>query len=34
MQEELDELFVPLCLPVWVEAEAGVFSRLHEWEGR
>jgi hypothetical protein len=34
MQEELDELFVPLCLPVWVEAEAGVFSRLQEWEGR
>ena len=34
MQEELDELFIPLCLPVWVEAEAGVFSRLQEWEGR
>jgi hypothetical protein len=30
MQEELDELFVPLCLPVWVEAEPGVFSRLQE----
>jgi hypothetical protein len=27
-------LFIPLCLPVWVEAEAGVFSRLQEWEGR
>jgi hypothetical protein len=34
MQEELDELFIPLCLPVWVEAEAGVFSRLQEWDGR
>jgi hypothetical protein len=33
MQEELDELFIPLCLPVWVEAEAGVFSRLEELEG-
>ena len=34
MQEEFDELFVPLCLPVWVEAEPGVFSRLQDWEGR
>jgi hypothetical protein len=34
MREELDEVFIPLCLPVWVEAEAGVFSRLQEWEGR
>jgi len=34
MQEELDELFVPLCLPVWVEASVGVFSRLQEREGQ
>jgi hypothetical protein len=34
MQEEFDELFVPLCLPVWVEAEPGVFSRPQDWEGR
>lgn len=34
MREELDELFVPLCLPVWVEASVGVFSRLQEWESR
>ena len=34
MQDELDELFVPLCLPVWIEAAAGVFSRLQEWESQ
>ncbi|KAI7548402.1 hypothetical protein KC331_g4427 [Hortaea werneckii] len=28
LQEELDEVFVPLCLPVWAEYEVGVFSRL------
>lgn len=27
LQEELDEVFIPLCLPVWVEYEPGVFTR-------
>jgi hypothetical protein len=28
MQDDLDELFTPLCLPVWVETPAGVFTRM------
>ena len=28
LQEELDEIFTPLCLPVWAEVERGVFERL------
>jgi len=28
LQEELDEVFIPLCLPVWGEYEPGVFTRL------
>lgn len=27
VKEELDEVFIPLCLPVWVEREDGVFTR-------
>jgi hypothetical protein len=27
---DLDELFTPLCLPVWVETPAGVFTRMLE----
>ena len=27
VKEELDEMFIPLCLPVWVEREDGVFTR-------
>ena len=27
MHDDLDELFTPLCLPVWVETPAGVFTR-------
>jgi hypothetical protein len=30
MQDELDELFTPLCLPVWVETPAGTFTRMLE----
>lgn len=34
MQEDMDTLFMPLCLPVWVEADPGVFTRSpQEWEG-
>ncbi|KAM0720340.1 hypothetical protein Q7P37_004476 [Cladosporium fusiforme] len=34
MQEDMDTLFMPLCLPVWVEAQTGVFTRMvQEWEG-
>lgn len=28
LKNELDELFIPLCLPVWAETEPGVFTRL------
>lgn len=28
MHEELDELFIPLCLPVWVKTPDGVFTRI------
>lgn len=28
LQEDLDEIFTPLCLPVWGEYERGVFTRL------
>lgn len=28
MQDDLDEIFTPLCLPVWVETPAGVFTRM------
>ena len=28
LQDELDEVFTPLCLPVWAEIEPGVFTRL------
>jgi hypothetical protein len=28
MQDDLDELFTPLCLPVWVETPTGVFTRM------
>ena len=28
LHEELDEIFTPLCLPVWAEIEPGVFTRL------
>jgi hypothetical protein len=28
MQDELDELFTPLCLPIWVETPAGMFTRM------
>ena len=28
LQEDLDEIFTPLCLPVWAEYEAGVFTRI------
>ncbi|KAK4556880.1 hypothetical protein LTR86_005861 [Recurvomyces mirabilis] len=28
LREELDEVFMPLCLPVWAEMERGVFVRL------
>lgn len=28
LEAELDEVFVPLCLPVWAEIELGVFTRL------
>lgn len=35
MHDELDELFTPLCLPVWVETPAGVFTRMiPDGEGR
>lgn len=34
MQEDLDTMFMPLCLPVWVEPQTGVFTRMvQEWEG-
>lgn len=28
LQEDLDEIFIPLCLPVWCETTPGVFDRL------
>ena len=28
LREELDEVFTPLCLPVWVEAKPGEFDRV------
>ena len=28
LQEDLDEIFTPLCLPVWAEYTPGVFTRL------
>lgn len=28
LQEDLDEIFTPLCLPVWAEYAPGVFSRI------
>lgn len=28
MHDDLDELFTPLCLPVWVETPTGVFTRM------
>ncbi|EMC99247.1 hypothetical protein BAUCODRAFT_31584 [Baudoinia panamericana UAMH 10762] len=28
LQQDLDEVFIPLCLPVWAECEPGVFTRL------
>ena len=28
LQDELDEVFTPLCLPVWAEIEPGEFTRL------
>lgn len=28
LQDDLDEVFIPLCLPVWAEYERGVFQRL------
>ena len=28
LRETLDHIFTPLCLPVWAEYEAGVFTRL------
>ncbi|KAK5114113.1 hypothetical protein LTR62_002682 [Meristemomyces frigidus] len=28
LREELDEIFIPLCLPVWAEMERGVFARI------
>ncbi|KAM0709752.1 hypothetical protein Q7P35_003792 [Cladosporium inversicolor] len=28
MHADLDELFTPLCLPVWVETPTGVFTRM------
>ncbi|CAK3888072.1 Hypothetical predicted protein [Lecanosticta acicola] len=39
LQEDLDHVFVPLCLPVWAEMEPGVFVRQqagppeHLWNG-
>ena len=34
MHADLDELFTPLCLPVWVETPDGVFTRMqHDGEG-
>ena len=30
MHDELDELFTPMCLPIWVETPAGVFTRMHQ----
>ena len=30
LREELDEVFVPLCLPVWAEYEDGTFIRLKD----
>ncbi|TKA73263.1 hypothetical protein B0A55_06620 [Friedmanniomyces simplex] len=28
LRRDLDELFIPLCLPVWAEMETGVYARL------
>lgn len=28
LQDDLDEIFTPLCLPVWAEFDRGVFTRL------
>lgn len=28
LKDDLDHIFTPLCLPVWAEYEAGVFSRI------
>jgi hypothetical protein len=30
MHDDLDELCTPLCLPVWVETPAGVFTRMYQ----
>jgi hypothetical protein len=30
MHADLDELFTPMCLPIWVETPAGVFTRMHQ----
>jgi hypothetical protein len=30
IRDDLDELFTPLCLPVWVETPAGVFTRMNK----
>ena len=31
MHDDLDELFTPLCLPIWVESPAGVFTRKDQY---
>jgi hypothetical protein len=31
MHDDLDELFTPLCLPIWVESPAGVFTRRDQY---
>jgi hypothetical protein len=30
MHADLDELFTPLCLPVWIETPDGVFTRMRQ----
>lgn len=30
MHADLDELFTPMCLPIWVETPAGVFTRMQQ----
>jgi len=30
MHTDLDELFTPMCLPIWVETPAGVFTRMQQ----
>ena len=30
MHADLDELFTPMCLPIWVETPTGVFTRLQQ----